>query len=108
MEPLLIAPAKSVILFLPAIFFSLAIPIAGVAIFAYIIAMRTAPLVNAAPDRRWDSIPARLVQLVRIWLLQWRQPRYMVAGVLHIILFAGFLILSIRSMEMVVKLTHTK
>ncbi len=102
METFLIPPAKAVILFLPAILFSLAIPIIGVAVFTYIIALRTAPLVNAAPDRRWDNIPARLVQLVRIWLLQWRQPRYMVAGVLHIILFAGFLILSIRSLEMVV------
>ena len=102
METLLIPPAKSVILFIPAFIFSLAIPIIGTAIFAYIISLRIAPLVNAAPDHRLDHITSRLVQLVRIWLLQWRQPRYMFAGVLHIILFAGFLILSIRSMEMVI------
>ena len=101
MHALLIPPAKSVIFFIPAFIFSLAIPIIGVAIFTYIITLRVAPLVQAAPDRRWDSIPARLVQLVRIWLLQWRHPRYRMAGVLHILLFAGFLILSIRSMEMV-------
>lgn len=102
MHSLLIPPAKSVIFFLPAFIFSLAIPIIGVAIFSYIITMRVAPLLQAAPDRRWDSILPRLAQLVRIWLLQWRHPRYRVAGVLHIILFAGFIILSIRSMEMVV------
>jgi Fe-S oxidoreductase len=101
MDTLLIPPAQSVILFIPAFIFSLAIPIIGVAIFTYMITLRLAPMVRAAPDYRWDSVSSRLVQLVRIWLLQWRQPRYMTAGVLHIILFAGFLILSIRSLEMV-------
>jgi Fe-S oxidoreductase len=101
MDTLLIPPAQSVILFIPAFLFSLAIPIIGVAIFTYIITLRLAPMLQAARDDRWDSIPARLVQFVRIWLLQWRHPRYMMAGVLHIILFAGFLILSIRSLEMV-------
>lgn len=102
METLLIPPAKTVIFFLPAFIFSMMIPIAGVAIFSYIIMLRTAPLVHAAPDHRCNSIVSRIVQLIKIWLLQWRQPRYRVAGVLHIILFAGFLILSIRAMEMVV------
>ena len=37
-----------------------------------------------------------------VWLGQIRQPRYMQAGVLHIIIFAGFLILSIRSISLVI------
>jgi Fe-S oxidoreductase len=102
METILIPPAKAVFFSVPAIVFSLAIPIAGVALFAFIIAKRSAPLVRAAPDHRWDQIPTRFVQLARIWLLQWRQPRYMVAGVVHIVIFAGFLILSIRSCSMVI------
>ena len=101
MNAILIPPAETVILFIPAFLISLAIPIIGVGIFAYIIALRVAPMLQATSDHRWDGVPTRLVQLVRIWLLQWRQPRYMTAGVLHIILFAGFLILSIRSLEMV-------
>jgi hypothetical protein len=28
--------------------------------------------------------------VVKIWLGQYRQPRYMLAGVVHIIIFAGF------------------
>ncbi len=102
METILIPPAKAVFFFVPAIVFSLAIPIAGVALFAYIIAKRTAPLVKAAPDHRWDQVPTRLVQVIRFWLLQWRQPRYLVAGVVHIVIFAGFLVLSIRSCSMVI------
>ena len=40
--------------------------------------------------------------MLRIWLAQWRQPRYMLAGVLHIVVFFGFLILAARSSQMVV------
>ena len=68
----------------------------------YIIAKRLAPLVKAAPDHRFDNVVARVKQLFFIWLAQWRQPRYMVAGVVHILIFAGFLILSIRSTAMVI------
>ena len=33
------------------------IPIAGIGVFAYIMAIRMAPLVKAAPDSRLDRIP---------------------------------------------------
>jgi Fe-S oxidoreductase len=88
--------------FIPAAVFALAIPLTGIALFTYIMALRAAPLVRAAPDPRWDRIPARLTQLVRIWLLQWRQPRYFLAGVLHIIVFFGFLTLAARSTQLVI------
>jgi Fe-S oxidoreductase len=38
----------------------------------------------------------------KIWLAQWRQPRYMLAGILHIIIFAGFLMLAVRSTQLVI------
>jgi Fe-S oxidoreductase len=103
MEPVLISPANFVVLgFIPTFLFSLLIPIVGVAIFAYIMAKRLAPLVKAAPDFRFDRIPERLKKVARLWLAQWRQPRYMTAGVLHIVIFAGFLILAIRSTSLVI------
>ena len=37
--------------------------------------------------------------MIKYWLLQYRQPRYMLAGVLHILLFAGFVILFLRTAE---------
>ncbi len=102
MEAALISPAKAWLWFVPTWIFSFIIPVVGVAVFTYLIALRLAPLVRAAPDRRFDRILDRLRQVLKIWLAQWRHPRYMLAGVLHIILFAGFLTLSIRSSQMVI------
>lgn len=88
--------------FFPAAILSLIIPVAGIAVFTYIMARRTAPLVRANPDNRLDRIDQRIKNLIIVWLGQVRQPRYMLAGVLHIIIFAGFLILSIRSTSLVI------
>jgi len=65
-------------------------------------ARRLAPLVRANPDLRVDQPIGRVKNLIFIWLAQIRQPRYMLAGVLHIVIFAGFLILSIRSTTLVI------
>jgi hypothetical protein len=86
----------------PTAIISFILPIIGIGLFAYIMARRIAPLVRANPDNRFDQIPKRVVNLFVIWLGQIRQPRYMLAGVLHIIIFAGFLILSIRSVSLVI------
>ncbi|MEE4112760.1 MAG: (Fe-S)-binding protein, partial [Desulfobacteraceae bacterium] len=101
MEAILISPAQASPLGIPTLFFSLLIPAVGVVIFTYIIAKRLAPLVRAAPDPRLNRIGQRLAQTLRLWLGQLKQPRYMAAGVLHIIIFAGFLVLSIRSLSLV-------
>ncbi len=102
METLIVGPADFTILGIPTVIFSLLIPVVGVGCFAYIIAKRLAPIIKAAPDNRFDRIPERVFQLIKIWLLQWRQPRYMAAGVLHIMIFVGFLVLGLRSTELVV------
>lgn len=102
MDQALIPPASYAVLHIPLIILSVLIPVTGVAIFTYIIAKRLAPLVKAAPDHRFDNAAQRLKQLFCIWLAQWRQPRYRLAGVLHILIFAGFMILTIRSTAMVI------
>jgi len=101
-ETALISPAKAWFLFLPAWFFSLLIPVVGMTVFTYLIIRRLAPLMRAAPDHRFDRIPERIFQVLKIWLAQWRHPRYLFAGVLHIVMFAGFLCLLIRSTQMVI------
>ncbi len=80
----------------------LLIPLVGLVCFAWIIARRVAPLLRAAPDPRLQRIPERILLVLKIWLGQWRQPRYLFAGVLHIIVFFGFLILAARSIQLVV------
>jgi Fe-S oxidoreductase len=102
MDIALIPPARYAVMHIPLIIFSVLIPVTGVAVFTYIIAKRLAPLVKAAPDHRFDNIIGRLKQLFFIWLAQWRQPRYRLSGVLHILIFAGFMILTIRSSAMVI------
>ena len=88
--------------FFPMVILSFLLPIVGIGLFAYIMARRTAPLVRAAPDNRFDNILLRIKNIIVVWLGQIRQPRYMLAGVLHIVIFAGFLVLSIRSTTLVI------
>jgi Fe-S oxidoreductase len=101
MEPALISPAASSILGIPASVIYILIPLIGVGTFAYIIYRRLTPLMNAAPDNRFYRIPDRIRAVAKIWLAQWRHPRYLLAGVVHIFLFAGFLILGARSTQLV-------
>ncbi len=98
MEPVIISPG----MVLPTQILSLLIPLVGVGVFAYIMARRAAPLVRANPDFRFDRIWLRLKNVGKLWLGQYKQPRYRFAGVLHILLFGGFLILSIRSISLVI------
>ena len=66
METALIGPAKAFFLFIPTWIFSLAIPIVGVAIFTYIMATRLAPLVKASTDKRFNRIPERIFEVLKI------------------------------------------
>jgi Fe-S oxidoreductase len=101
MPPALIAPASYSFFNLPAIFFASLIPLVGLGVFAVIMRVRLIPLRGAQADPRFDRVSERLFRVLQLWLAQWRQPRYMLAGVLHILIFAGFLILSVRSITMV-------
>jgi Fe-S oxidoreductase len=73
------------------------IHILGVASFAYIIARRLIPLLRAQSDPRFDRPWARLGNVFKYWLGQWRHPRYKVAGILHILIFTGFILLAVRA-----------
>ena len=101
METVLISPANASFLGIPTVVFSIIIPLAGIGIFAYIIMRRIAPLLKAAPDHRFDRIPERIKNVIKLWLGQYRHPRYLFAGVLHIFIFFGFIILSLRSITLI-------
>ncbi|MCG8634653.1 MAG: (Fe-S)-binding protein, partial [Desulfobacterales bacterium] len=101
MESILVSPASVSVFGIPAFILSILIPVAGVAAFTYIVALRSAPLIRAAPDLRLDRIPQRVWQVLKLWLAQYRQIRYKQAGIIHILIFAGFLILSVRSVSLV-------
>jgi Fe-S oxidoreductase len=102
MQPALISPANAAVLGLPAKVLFILIPLVGVGVFAYIMKHRIAPLLKAAPDRRFNRYPERIRAVLTVWLAQWRHPRYLLAGVLHIIVFFGFLTLAARSTQLVI------
>ncbi len=101
MDVVLAPPASAHFFSIPAQVLYVIIPVVGIAVFGYLIYHRMKPLLKAAPDDRIGQKADRLRQLVKIWLLQRRHPRYLLAGVLHILLFAGFLLLGLRSLELI-------
>ncbi len=70
----------------------------GLACFSYIVARRLTPLVRAERDFRLDRPWARLARVFKFWLGQWKHPRYRVAGTIHLLIFAGFIILATRAL----------
>lgn len=76
------------------------ISVAGTACFAWIIAGRLRPLLRGQRDFRFDQPLARLGKVLRFWLIQWKHPRYRTAGILHILIFAGFVILAVRAFSL--------
>ncbi len=75
----------------------LLIHILGVMCFAYIVWRRVLPLARAQSDFRFDRPLVRLGKVAQFWFGQWKHPRYPGAGLLHILIFSGFLLLVVRS-----------
>jgi Fe-S oxidoreductase len=71
--------------------------------FLFILRQRFALLKVAASDPRGGDWAGRLRRLFVIGFGQSRQPRYRVAGVVHIVIFAGFLVLSVRSLSLMIE-----
>lgn len=69
----------------------------GITCFFYIAWRRIRPLLGAERDVRFDRPWLRTLRLLQYWLAQWRHPRFRYAGVLHITIFVGFLILVNRA-----------
>ncbi|MBI4799567.1 MAG: electron transfer flavoprotein, partial [Desulfarculus sp.] len=97
MEPVILSPAA-----LPATqALSLALTALGLGLFAYLLSRRLAPLSLAQADPRPGNWGQRLAGLLKYWLAQYKQPRYPLAGLLHILLFLGFLVLSLRTLTLI-------
>ena len=74
----------------------------GLVCFAYIIYRRMVPLFRAAPDCRFDQPWMRLGRVAKYWLGQWKHPRYKTAGIIHVLIFAGFLVLAARAFSLLI------
>ena len=80
----------------------LAIHIVGIFCFAYILTKRLVPLVRAERDFRFDHPLTRAGRVLKFWLGQWKHPRYRFAGNLHVLIFAGFILLAIRTFTVLI------
>ena len=80
----------------------LAIHVLGLTCFSYIVAKRLAPLLRGERDFRFDRPLTRLGRILQFWLGQWKHPRYRTAGIIHIFIFAGFLVLAIRTFSLLI------
>jgi len=74
----------------------------GLACFAYIVTWRLTPLIQGERDFRFDRPFIRLERLLQFWLGQWKHPRYRVAGTIHILIFAGFILLATRAFSLLI------
>src|SRR5262245_24688018 len=98
----IVSPAEATYWIFPGWILFLAMHFLGVACFAWIVAKRFAPLRRAQRDFRFDRPWARLGRVVQYWLGQWRHPRYRFAGALHMLVFAGFLVLVMRAVWLLI------
>ena len=74
----------------------------GLACFFYIAARRILPLTRGERDWRFDQPFVRLERVLQFWLGQWKHPRYRTAGTMHILFFAGFLILATQAFSLLI------
>ena len=95
-----IQPALEHYLGIPGSVITLFILIGGLALFFYIIYKRYLLLKSAKPDLRFNSLWQRFYDLIIYGIFQWRQPRYLWIGILHIMIFWGFVILALRSITL--------
>jgi len=79
-----------------------ALNLLGVACFFYIVSKRMAPLIRGERDWRFDRPLVRLERVLQFWLGQWKHPRYRTAGIMHILFFAGFIILATQAFSLLI------
>jgi Fe-S oxidoreductase len=80
----------------------LSIHLLGIVGFSYIVARRLVPLLRGERDFRFDRPLVRLGRVFKYWLGQWKHPRYRTAGILHIFIFAGFIVLALRAFTVLI------
>jgi len=95
------SPAEATYWLIPGSMLFLLLHLLGLACFTYIVARRLTPLFHAQRDLRFDRPLLRLGKVLKFWLGQWRHPRYKVAGIMHVLIFAGFILLASRAFALI-------
>jgi Fe-S oxidoreductase/nitrate reductase gamma subunit len=95
-------PTEGLVLGLPGrVVFSLLV-LAAIAAFVYSASRRVRVLLAGRADDRFTRIPERIRRTFEYAFAQKRMFRDFYAGVFHILIFAGFVVLTVRTIELVV------
>ncbi len=97
----LLPPALCSYFGIPGYLFTWLILIISLSLFSHVIYKRYQLLRLGKPDPRFSSLRERISSLITYGFIQKRQPRYLTAGVIHIIIFWGFVVLVLRSVDLV-------
>ena len=96
-------PTERLILGVPGrLLFGLLVLLAVLA-FAYSVTRRVRVLLAGAPDNRFTRIPERIARTLEYAFAQRRMFRDFYAGVFHIFIFGGFVVLTVRVLSLVVE-----
>ncbi len=93
----ILSPGQATYWLIPGHVLFLVIHLLGVGCFSYIVVKRLVPLIRGERDLRFDRPFLRMGRVLKFWLGQWKHPRYKTAGTIHILIFAGFILLAIRA-----------
>ena len=94
-------PASQAYLGIPGYVFAWLILLISLALFGYVLFRRFQLLRLGLPDPRFSAIWKRVRDLAVYGLIQKRQPRYLWAGCLHLMIFWGFVVLGLRSIDLI-------
>ena len=94
-------PTERVILGLPGrVVFALLVLLA-IAVFVYSMSRRIRVLLAGRPDDRFRDVPLRVWKTLEYAFAQKRMFRDLYAGFFHILIFGGFVVLTVRSIALV-------
>lgn len=99
-------PASAHYLGIPGFVFAWILFLVALGLFSHTIYRRLALLRAGQNDPRFSDLGERLKGLITFGIIQRRQPRYLWAGVLHIVIFWGFVVLGLRSLDLISQSLH--
>lgn len=94
-------PAAVRYLGVPGFVFGWLLLVVAVGLFLYVIRQRLRILLAGQKDPRFSDWSQRIRGLITYGVVQWKQPRYLWAGILHFMIFWGFVVLGLRSVDLV-------
>jgi Fe-S oxidoreductase len=99
----LLHPASLVLFGLPGSLWAWVLLLTAGGLFTVIVVQRIQLLRDGQPDPRWGTWRLRLKGLFFFGILQQRHPRYFWAGLIHYLIFSGFVVLGLRSLDLIVQ-----